>query len=147
MRVSFPLLAFLLLAARTAPAQTGAAAPRVITVGSSLPGQLTRKDSRTADGTYAQAWRLSGPPGRTITVDLASKDFDAFVMARGPGLDSAGAQDDDSGGHCNARLTLRIPASGECTIVVTTSRRNTVGAFTLAVRYGAIPASLTPCHG
>jgi hypothetical protein len=146
MRRSLPLVAVLTLAGRLCAAQADSAA-HVLTVGSTIAGSLTRKDRRTADGTYAQAWRLSGPPGRTITVDLASKDFDAFVMARGPGLDSAGLQDDDSGGHCNARLTLRLPPSGECTIVVTTSSRNTVGAFTLAVRYGAIPASLAPCHG
>ena len=143
------LLALLgLFAARASSAQADSArAGHTITVGSSVAGTLTRKDSRTADGTYAQAWRLSGPPGQTVTVDLASKDFDAFVMARGAGLDSAHVQDDDSGGHCNARLTFRIPASGECTIVVTTSSRGKVGDFTLAVRYGAIPASLAPCHG
>lgn len=145
---ALPLLALFVLAGRPGAAQAdSAAALHVITVGSSVAGTLTRKDRRTADGTYAQAWRLSGPPGRTITVDLASKDFDAFVMARGAGLDSTGMQDDDSGGRCNARLTLRMPASGECTIVVTTSSRNKVGDFTLAVRYGAIPASLAPCHG
>jgi hypothetical protein len=137
-----------LAAARISAAQSDSArAARTITVGSSVAGTLTRKDARTADGTYAQAWRLSGPPGRTITIDLASKDFDAFVMVRGAGLDSTRVQDDDSGGHCNARLTLRIPASGDCTIVVTTSSRDKVGDFTLAVRYGAIPASLAPCHG
>lgn len=137
-----------LLAARMCAAQTDSArAAHTVTVGSSVAGKLTRKDPRTADGTYAQAWRLTGPPGQTVTVDLASRDFDAFVMARGAGLDSTHAQDDDSGGHCNARLTFRIPASGVCTIVATTSSRNKVGDFTLAVRYGAIPASLAPCHG
>jgi hypothetical protein len=120
-----------------------------ITVGSRVTGQLTPKDRRTADGTFAQAWHLTGTPGRLITVDLASRDFDAFVMARGAGLDSTTGplQDDDSGGRCNSRLTFRLPASGECTIVVTTSRRNAAGDFTIAVRAGAIPASLTPCHG
>lgn len=120
-----------------------------ITVGATVTGQLTRRDHRTADGTYAQAWRLTGTAGRVVTIDLASKTFDAFLLVRGAGLDSAMGplQDDDSGGHCNARLTLRIPASGECTVVVTTSDRNSVGDFTLAVRSGAIPASLAPCHG
>jgi hypothetical protein len=142
-----PLLALIVLAGRHGTAQTDSATAHSITVGSRVAGTLTRKDRRTADGTYAQAWRLSGPPGRPVTVDLASRDFDAFVMVRGAGLDSTGMQDDDSGGRCNARLTLRMPASGECTIVVTTSSRNKVGDFTLAVRYGAIPASLAPCHG
>ncbi|HEX4561138.1 MAG TPA: hypothetical protein VH113_04830 [Gemmatimonadales bacterium] len=138
---------FFFLAVRTSAAQVDTA--RQIAVGSSVTGHLAKHDARTADGTYAQAWHLKGTPGHLVTVDLASKDFDAFLMARGAGLDSASGplQDDDSGGHCNARLTLRIPASGECTIVVTTSSRNATGHFILAVRSGAVPASLAPCHG
>lgn len=139
--------ALLLLAIRPVAAQADTA--RRLTVGSSVTGHLTRHDARTADGTYAQAWHLKGTAGHLVTVDLASRDFDAFLMVRGAGLDSASGplQDDDSGGHCNARLTLRIPASGECTIVVTTLNRKAMGDFTLAVRSGAIPASLAPCHG
>jgi hypothetical protein len=138
--------ALLLLAGHPLAAQ--ADTTHQLTVGSSVTGQLTRHDARTADGTYAQAWHLKGAPGHLVTVDLASRDFDAFLLARGAGLDSASGplQNDDSGGHCNARLTVRIPATGECTIVVTTSNRRTVGDFTLAVRSGAIPASLAPCH-
>lgn len=146
-RVLYPF-ALVLVLGTPAHAQTDSA-KHEIGVGATVTGELTRHDPRTADGTYAQAWRLRGTPGHVVTIDLASRVFDAFLMARGVGLDSAAGplQDDDSGGHCNARLTIRIPAGGECTIVVTTSNRNTVGAFTLAVRSGAIPASLGPCHG
>lgn len=146
-----PLLVVLTLSVpgtRSAVAQTDSTLHR-ISIGSTVTGRLTKKDARTADGTYAQAWRLKGEPGRMVTVDLASHDFDAFLLARGAGLDSSGGplQDDDSGGHCNARLTFRMPAAGECTIVVTTNSRDAVGEFTLAVRAGVIPASLAPCHG
>lgn len=143
------LLTTLTLALTRPVAAQSDAASHGITVGSTVTGALTRRDRRTADGTYAQAWRLTGPPGRTVTVDLASHAFDAFIMVRGAGLDTTGGslQDDDSGGHCNARLTVRIPASGRCTLVVTTSVRDALGAFILAVRSGAIPASLAPCHG
>jgi len=145
--VSAVFLVVAVVAVRPVAAQADTA--REITVGSSVTGHLSKQDARTADGTYAQAWHLRGTPGHVVTVDLASRDFDAFLMARGAGLDSTSGplQDDDSGGHCNARLTLRIPANGECTVVVTTSNRNVVGDFTLAVRSGAIPASLAPCHG
>lgn len=149
MRRALAGLTLLALVPRPGAAQTDSAqVARLLTVGSAVTGRLTPHDARTADGTYAQAWRLRGTPGRVVTVDLASKDFDAFLLVRGAGLDSATGplQDDDSGGHCNARLTLRIPPSGECTLVVTTSARNGVGDFGLAVRAGAIPASLAPCH-
>lgn len=144
---AFLALCLALVAATPAHAQADTA--HQLIVGATVTGALTRNDRRTADGTYAQAWTLRATAGHVVTIDLASKAFDAFLMARGAGLDSTMGplQDDDSGGHCNARLTLRMPASGECTIVVTTSNRNTVGDFTLAVRSGAIPASLAPCHG
>lgn len=152
MRFGVLALALTLCAVRPAFAQVDTVTtpmPQRMTVGASVKGRLTRDDGLTADDTYVQAWILDGTPGRLVTVDLASRDFDAFLMVRGKGLDSTGGalQDDDSGGHCNARLTFRIPASGQCSIVVTTNQRHAVGNFTLAVRAGAIPASLAPCHG
>ena len=80
-----------------------------IGVGQTTSGQLTAADALTADDTYAQAWRITGVAGRVITVDLASADFDAFLLVRGPGFDpSHELQDDDSGGHCNARLSFAL---------------------------------------
>jgi hypothetical protein len=126
---------------------TAGRAEHQIGIGQTASGQLTAADALTADDTYAQAWRVAGVAGRVITVDLASADFDAFLMVRGPGIDSSHQlQDDDSGGHCNARLTFAFPASGDYTLIVTTSAARAIGAFTLAVRGGAVPSSLAPCH-
>lgn len=152
MRYAMVMLALLVSGVRPSLAQVDTVTtpqPHQITVGASVRGRLTHNDGLTSDHTYAQDWVLTGTAGRLVTVDLASRDFDAFLMVGGAGLDATGGvlQDDDSGGHCNARLTFRIPASGRCDLVVTTNQRNAVGTFTLAVRAGAIPASLAPCHG
>ncbi|PYP45434.1 MAG: hypothetical protein DMD42_05525, partial [Gemmatimonadetes bacterium] len=71
--------------------------------------------------------------------------FDAYAFLLGPGFEAAAPQDDDSGGHCNARLTVRLPRTGDYFIVVTSSERLATGAFTLSVVAGPRPGSLAPC--
>jgi hypothetical protein len=126
---------------------TSRGAPRgTIAAGDTLRDSLTRADIvLPAESTYAQQWRLAGRAGATVTIDLASPAFDAYVFLLGPGFDAAPPQDDDSGGHCNARLTVRLPRTADYTIVVTSREHFAVGAFTLSVTAGPKPASLAPC--
>jgi len=107
---------------------------------------LTRRDALLrAESTYAQEWRLAGRAGRTVTIDVAASAFDAYVFLLGPGFERSAPQDDDSGGRCNARLTVRFPQTGDYFIVVTSSERFATGAFMLTVATGAKPVSLAPC--
>lgn len=123
-------------------------AERRLSAGQTIRDSLTSAAATlTADGTFAQAWTIAGNAGRVVTVDLVSGAFDAFLIVRGPGIDSTHAlQDDDSGGRCNARLTVTFPASADYTIIVTTSDTRATGAFTLSVRPGAVPPSLERCR-
>jgi len=119
---------------------------RTIAVGDTVRDSLSRRDTRLpAESTYAQQWRLSGRAGQTVTIDLAATAFDAYAFLVGPGFESAAPQDDDSGGHCNARLTVRLPRTGDYFIVVTSSERFATGAFMLTVVAGRKPRSLAPC--
>jgi hypothetical protein len=71
--------------------------------------------------------------GRTYTIDLKSKEFDAFLRLE----DAAGKQlalDDDSGGFPNARIIFRSPKSGLYRVIVTSFDRTKGGAYTLTVR-------------
>jgi hypothetical protein len=120
-----------------------------IAVGDTVRDSLTRTDLLLpADSTYAQQWRLQGKTGETVTIDLISDAFDAYLYLLGPTLASGGTsppQDDDSGGRCNARLTVRLPAAGDYLIVATSRERRATGRFTLTVTAGPKPAALTPC--
>ena len=128
------------------PGAPAAQANRTIAVGDTVRDSLTRRDALLpAESTYAQQWRLAGRAGQTITIDLASTAFDAYAFLLGPGFEAAAPQDDDSGGHCNARLTVRLPRTGDYFIVVTSSERLATGAFTLTVVPGSRPGSLAPC--
>ena len=117
-----------------------------ISVGDTVRDSLTRRDLvLPAESTYAQQWRLRGRAGETVTIDLAATAFDAYLFLLGPNESPKPPQDDDSGGGCNARLTLRLPATGDYLIVATSSERHATGAFTLTVTAGRKPPALAPC--
>ena len=117
-----------------------------IAVGDTVRDSLTQRDPiLPAESTYARGWRLSGRAGAAVTIDLASDAFDAYVFLLGPNAGAAPPQDDDSGGRCNARLTVWLPATGDYLIVATSRERRATGAFTLTVTAGPKPAALAPC--
>jgi hypothetical protein len=118
-----------------------------IDIGQSVQGQLTRNDVLLkSDSTYAQAWTIHGRQGQTVTIDLESEAFDAYLFVRGPGITGGrDYQDDDSGGNCNARLTVTFPQTGDYELVVNTQGKYATGAFTLSVTSGSKPKSLARC--
>ncbi len=127
---------------------TGAGSAHAIAIGQAQQGSLSRNDVLlTSDSTYAQAWTIQGRAGTTITIDLESDAFDAYLFLRGPGI-SGGRdfQDDDSGGSCHARLTATFPQNGEYEIVVNTADHYATGAFTLSVTSGSKPKSVARCN-
>lgn len=122
-------------------------ATRGISVGQTQQGSLSRSDVLlSSDSTYAQAWTIQARAGQTVTIDLESDAFDAYLFLRGPGI-SGGRdyQDDDSGGNCNARLTATFPQSGEYEIVVNTAGKYATGQFSLSVTTGSKPKSVARC--
>jgi len=130
---------------------SAAAAPssaRGITVGQTQQGSLTSDDVvMRRDSTYVQAWTIQGRAGQTVTIDLESDVFDAYVFLRGPGIpDDQSLQDDDSGGNCNARLTASFPQSGEYEIVVNSAgAKYATGTFSLSVTAGSKAKSVARC--
>ena len=107
-------------------------------------GELTADDA-TAAGSHVQAWGLTGREGQSVTVDLISTDFDAFLLLLGPGLEQPMA-DDDGGGACNARITITYPVTGDYTVVVTTVDEGAAGNFALRVTDTPSPMVPGPCQ-
>jgi hypothetical protein len=122
-------------------------ANHAIAVGETQQGTLSRTDVLlTSDSTYAQPWTIQGRAGTTITIDLESDAFDAYLFLRGPGITGGrDFQDDDSGGNCHARLTATFPQNGEFEIVVNTADHYATGAFSLSVTSGSKPKSVARC--
>ncbi|MGH7521118.1 MAG: PPC domain-containing protein [Gemmatimonadales bacterium] len=122
-------------------------ANHAIAVGETQQGTLSRNDVLlTSDSTYAQPWTIQGRAGTTITIDLESDAFDAYLFLRGPGITGGrDFQDDDSGGNCHARLTATFPQNGEYEIVVNTADHYATGAFSVSVTSGSKPKSVARC--
>ena len=123
---------------RTRPAGT-------IAVGQTIQGTLRRGDAVSRDKSYIQRWEITAAQGEVVTIDLESERFDAYLIVYGPGM-AHDSQDDDSGGNCNARITLRFPQRGVYYIAVTTTEKRQVGPFTLSVASGSKPKALTRCR-
>lgn len=132
---------------RSGDTQGAAPSEHRITVGQSVQGKLTTQDVLLrSDSTYAQAWTIQARSGQTITIDLESDEFDAYLFVRGPGITGGREfQDDDSGGNCNARLTVTFPESGAYDLVVNTQGKYATGAFSISVTTGSKPKSLARC--
>jgi len=112
---------------------------RVVRTGQRVEGRLTTEDMMfQSDSTYAQIWTLAGTAGDTVTIDLMSDAFDAYLLVSGPGLPKD-LQDDDSGGFCNARVTLAFPQTGTYQIVANTADKLATGRYLLAVTSGTLP--------
>jgi hypothetical protein len=126
------------LAAEQRPAGT-------IAVGQTIHGTLRRGDAVSRDRSYVQQWEITAAQGAVVTIDLASDRFDAYLIVYGPGM-ANDLQDDDSGGNCNARITVRFPQRGVYHIAVTSTEQLQVGPFTLSVASGSKPKALTRCR-
>lgn len=126
------------LAARQQPANT-------IAAGQTIAGQLRRTDVLSRDRAYIQEWRITAAQGEVVTIDLVSDSFDVYLLVYGPGL-ATDLQDDDSGGNCNARLTVRFPERGVYHIAVTSTEERQTGPFSLNVTSGSKPKALSRCR-
>ena len=99
------------------PAPPEASCPNApISCGGSVIGSIEETDCKIANGSYADMYTLKLADKRFVTVDLASTDFDSFLIVRNekamqdiPALGNAPlqilmTQDDNSGGGTNARV-------------------------------------------
>ena len=116
-----------------------------IGLGQAIEGSLGAGDPEMTDGSFVEAYRLSGEPGTTVFVDLESRAFDALLFAVMPD-GSRYVSDDDTGGACNSRLELTLEAEPHLLVVNSLSSEGE-GAFTLRVSEMAGPEATGPCPG
>lgn len=97
--------------------------------GGSLDGTLTEERRLESDDTPVLPVLLRGTPGERVAITLSSTSFDSYLMV----LDASGgilAQDDDGAGGRDARVTIEIPSSGTCVVLVN-SYEGGSGSFTV----------------
>lgn len=103
-------------------------------------GSLTYGDSAEgsiSSDTVSIAYTFEGQAGDSVTINLSSPDFDAYVVLQ----DGSGAElvsDDDSAGSLNARIEdYSLPADGTYTIQAGSAFGGVNGSFTLSLESGA----------
>jgi len=82
---------------------------------------------------FAKIYQVKMFKGKTYTIDMVSNRFDTYLRIEtlaGKQL----AEDDDSGGQLNARISFRPTENAVYRVIGTSFDPNAVGAFTLTVR-------------
>lgn len=81
---------------------------------------------------HYKAFTLNLEKGKAYRIELQSGDFDAFLVLEDPNGNII-AQDDDSSGGVNARITFTPEAAGLYRIIATTATARCVGGFEILV--------------
>jgi hypothetical protein len=103
--------------------------------GSTLHGTLS-------SASPAATYYFAGTAGESVTLGLASDDFDAFLRLS----DSSGkvlAEDDDTGGGLNAQIAYTLSSDGTYSVTATSSGGNSIGSFTLSMNSENMSAAIT----
>ncbi|RZJ85330.1 MAG: hypothetical protein EON88_26405, partial [Brevundimonas sp.] len=134
---------------------SGAAGGGEARIGDANAGFLGGGDERLDTGEYTDTWTLRGQPGARYTARLNASDFDAYLMARGDGVEEDNDDDPSGRGDRNSRLEFVMPRSGEVELTTTSYQPGETGAYTLLVEEdgggrnpgGGRPAPQTPATG
>lgn len=117
---------------------------RELEVGGEFAGALSTADYTSVDDHLLEAWELEGRAGSSVTIDLESDAFDARLYVVGPGMAET-LWDDDSGGGCNARLTLTFLENGMFRVVASSLGSYDTGTYRLRVSEQPGPAPSFGC--
>ena len=89
--------------------------------------------SATALGKLGKTYSVELKAGATYTIDLESPDVDSYLYLF-DGKSKLLAQDDDTGGDRNSRITYRATSTGVFHIIATSLEGSETGGFTLKIR-------------
>jgi CHAT domain-containing protein len=118
----------LTIAAPMLVAQQSTRTPQTVT------GNLSTNSPRLeSDGSYYETQTFEGTAGETLTIELTSDDFDAYLILQSP-TGEAIAEDDDGAGGSNARIVMTVPTTGTYTLVVNSYAAGETGSYRLEWR-------------
>ncbi len=106
-------------------------------------GRLAAGDDTLRTGEYVDQYTLEGRPGQHVTVDVASNDFDTYVMVlppRGERLWNDDVEDRPRHSVIEADLT----EAGQYRVAVTSYKRGETGLYELRIDYAAAAAANAP---
>lgn len=124
--------------AQQAPQLGGGPNARRITLnGTPVQGVLSSSSGvLSSDGSFFNAYTFQGQAGQEVTIEMTSREVNPYlILLRPDGSDLA--QDNDSAGDRNARLTAVLPETGLYTILANTFEAGETGRYRLSAITGA----------
>lgn len=106
--------------------------------GPPVRGTLAAGDTTLSSGEFADTYSVQLRRGQTVTAELDSTAFDAYLITYGPG-DVRVDNDDGPGAGTNARATFTAAQDGVYFVRATSFRSGETGAYSLRLR--AAPAA------
>lgn len=100
-------------------------------VSASLSSDDCRQGRRGPDF-LTDAYQFNGRAGDRVTIDLISSQFDTYLYLISPS-GAVIAEDDDSGGASNARISITLPSSGLWRIEATSFAPGRTGPYVLVL--------------
>jgi serine protease Do len=137
-RRSFTFSFGVLIAASSALTAQDAPPVDSIAVGQAVTGYLTTASDILQDSSYYRPYVFHGQKGDAITVSLRSADFNANLLVA-DAIDRVIGNDDNSGGDCNAHLSLTLPYTGSFVVFVNAVDRGELGGYELSLHAGTTP--------
>ena len=117
----------------------------VLRPGQPVSGELRSGDALLDAGEYNDVWTARVRRGQTYEVTLASADFDAYLLVRGPGDLSEDNDDDPAArGSRDSRIRFTAPADGEVEIGATSYGAKESGRYRLTLTAVDGAATLDP---
>jgi hypothetical protein len=122
-------------------------APRSLTIGQTIRGELTTRDLKAEDDSFYDEFTLRLTAGQGVIISMDAPGFDAItVIGKGNGgsFEPLAADDDSGAGEngTNARLRFRAPEDGLYVVRANSVNGGEVGPYTLTV--AARPPAATP---
>lgn len=112
--------------------------------GPAVEGQLGEESSvLPADNSYFNLYAFEGQAGQRVVIEMTSSEVDAYLILLDPnGQDLA--QDDDSGGRTDARLTTTLPENGTYTVLANSYAPGEAGRYSIRLSSSQNAAANTP---
>ena len=97
-----------------------------------VAGAISSTDCPASDGTGYDLWQFSGKAGDTISIDMKSSSFDAYLILLDPSDVPVAENDDVSAGSTDSRITFTLPTAGTWTVVANAASAAS-GDYTLSI--------------
>ncbi|MFP4549319.1 MAG: PPC domain-containing protein [Spirochaetales bacterium] len=95
-------------------------------------GELSSRDETDITGKHYDLYRFTAGRGETVTLEVQSDDFDAYIILRNSDGEIL-SRDDDGGSGLNSKIEYQIESTGSYELVVTSLSIGSVGSYSVQI--------------